>query len=113
MAGHIVPARTYFLVFAALVVLTAVTTAVAFVDLGPLNTVVALAIAVCKACLVVLFFMHVKYAPGLTRVVVVTGFLWLALLIGISLSDVVTRPWTPIPQGWQTSSASPSPANQP
>jgi|SRR5689334_12772432 cytochrome c oxidase subunit 4 len=103
MAHHIVPKKVYFLVFATLIALTALTTAVAFTDLGAMNTVAALAIAVCKAALVVLFFMHVKYSPGLTRVVIVAAFFWLAILIALTLSDVFTRNWTPNPSGWQSS----------
>ena len=59
---HIVPLRTYYLIFLTLIVCTAITVAVAFVDLGPMNVVVAMTIAVLKATLVVLFFMHVKYS---------------------------------------------------
>jgi cytochrome c oxidase subunit 4 len=77
-------------------VLTATTTAVSFVDLGPWNTVVALAIAFFKATLVVLFFMHVKYSPRLTQVTVGGGLLWLAILILITLSDFMTRGWLPV-----------------
>ena len=77
-------------------VLTATTTAVSFVDLGPWNTVVALAIAFLKATLVVLFFMHVKYSPRLTQITVGGGLLWLAILILITLSDFMTRGWLPV-----------------
>jgi cytochrome c oxidase subunit 4 len=63
MTNHVVPPRVYLAVFAALLVLTATTTAVAFVDLGVMNVVVMLAIAIVKAVLVVLFFMHVRYSP--------------------------------------------------
>ena len=88
----------YFAVFAALLVLTAITTAVAFVDLGPWNTVVALGIAFLKATLVALFFMHVKYSPRLTQVVVAGGIFWLAILIVLTLSDFMTRGWLPVLQ---------------
>jgi cytochrome c oxidase subunit IV len=103
MQGHVVPKKIYFLVFFALIALTALTTAVAFKDLGPMNTVAALAIAVCKATLVILFFMHVKYSPGLSRLVIVAAFFWLAILIALTLTDVFTRNWTPNPGGWQSS----------
>ena len=103
MHGHIVAKSVYFLVFFTLLALTALTTAIAFVDLGAMNTVAALAIAVTKATLVVLFFMHVKYSSGLTRIVVVAGFFWLAILLALTLSDFFTRSWTPIPSGWQSS----------
>ncbi len=106
MAGHVVSRKTYFLVFAALMGLTAVTTGAAFMDLGAWNTVVALAIAVTKMLLVILFFMHVRYSSQLTKVIVVAAFLWLAILLTLSLSDVFTRGWTPIPSGWETPAAS-------
>jgi len=104
MSQHIVSPRLYFLVFAALLALTGLTTGVAFIDLGAYNTVAALAIAVTKALLVILFFMHVRYSPHLTRIVVVAGFFWLAILITLTLSDFRTRRWTPSPSGWETSS---------
>jgi cytochrome c oxidase subunit 4 len=93
MSQHVVPRKVYFAVFAALLVLTATTTAVSFVDLGPWNSVVALAIAFVKATLVVLFFMHVKYSPRLTQVVIAGGLFWLAIMIALTLSDFMTRGW--------------------
>jgi cytochrome c oxidase subunit 4 len=96
LSEHVVPRSVYFLVFGALMVLTATTTAVSFVDLGPWNTVVALGIAFLKATLVVLFFMHVKYSPRLTQITVGGGLLWLAILIFITLSDFMTRGWLPV-----------------
>ena len=91
MAEHITPIRTYLAVFFALMVLTAVTVWVAFIDLGPLNDIVAMAIAVSKATLVILWFMHVKGSTRMTKLTVVSGFLWLAILIVITLSDYFTR----------------------
>jgi cytochrome c oxidase subunit 4 len=96
MSEHVVPRKAYFAVFAALMVLTATTTAISFLDLGPWNTVVALGIAFFKATLVVLFFMHVKYSPRLTQVTIAGGLFWLAILIGITLSDFMTRGWLPV-----------------
>lgn len=96
MSEHVVPRKVYYAVFAALLVLTAITTAVAFVDLGPWNTVVALGIAFLKATLVALFFMHVKYSPRLTQVIVAGGLFWLAILIVLTLSDFVSRGWLPV-----------------
>ena len=98
--GHVVPVGIYLGVFLALIVLTGVTTGVAYIDLGVMNTVVALAIAVVKMLLVVLFFMHVKYSPGLTRLVIIAGFFWLAILIAFTLSDELTRHWSPAPGPW-------------
>jgi cytochrome c oxidase subunit IV len=100
MSGHIVPVRTYVGVFLALLALTALTTAVAFYDLGKWNTVAALAIAVTKMLLVILFFMHLKYSSGLTRVVLLAGFFWLAILVALTLSDELTRNWTAPPHAW-------------
>ncbi len=94
MSEHIVSKTIYFLIFGALMVLTVVTYLVALVDLGALNVVVALAVAVTKAVLVVLFFMHVRYSNRLTKIVVISGFFWLALLITLTLSDYFTRPGT-------------------
>jgi cytochrome c oxidase subunit IV len=100
-ADHVVPVRTYVLVFLALMAGTALTTAVAYIDLGRWNTVVALAIATTKMMLVVLFFMHVKYATGLTRVIILAGFFWLGIMITLSCSDELTRHWEIVPQSWQ------------
>ena len=102
MSEHVVPVRVYLAVFGSLIALTLLTTGVAFIDLGPMNTVVALAIAVTKMLLVILFFMHVKYSPGLTKLVILAGFFWLAILVAISLADILTRPWTPDGQPWST-----------
>jgi len=100
-SGHVVvPVSVYVGVFLALMVLTALTTGVAYIDLGRWNTVVALAIAVVKMSLVVLFFMHVKYAHGLTKVVILAGFFWLGIMIALSLSDELTRVWEINPQPW-------------
>jgi cytochrome c oxidase subunit 4 len=88
---HIVPVRVYVMIFAALVVGTVLTVAVAGVDLGWLNTPVALAIAISKASLVVLFFMHVKYSPRLIKLTAVAGFLWLMIMVTFTLSDYLTR----------------------
>jgi len=93
MAQHIVPRKSYLAVFAALMVMTATTTAVAFTDLGPWNTVVALGIAFAKATLVALIFMHVKYSPRLTQVVIGGGLFWLAILLALTLSDFLSRSW--------------------
>ena len=86
----------YVAVFAALVVLTAITVAVSYVDLGPASVVVALAIASLKALLVLLFFMHLRESSGLTWVVALGGFFWLGILITLTMSDVLTRGWLPV-----------------
>jgi cytochrome c oxidase subunit IV len=84
---------TYILVFVALLILAALTTGMAYINLGEFNTVVALAIAAIKMSLVGLFFMHLWYSPGLTRIVVLAGFFWLALMISFTLADVFSRSW--------------------
>ena len=97
MTEHIDSVKTYALVFAGLILLTVVTTAVAFVDLGPFSVVVALVIAVCKMLLVALFFMHVRHSHGVMRLVVLGGFVWLGILIMLTMSDVASRGWVGVP----------------
>jgi cytochrome c oxidase subunit 4 len=84
---------TYYVVFLLLMAGTAMTVAIAFVDLGPLNAVAALAIASAKATLVVLYFMHVRYSTRLTWVVVAGSLFWLGILLVLTLSDYLTRKW--------------------
>jgi len=96
MTHTIVPAKTYLLVFAALLALTALTVAAAYVDLGGghlhyLNAVAAISIAVAKALLVILYFMHLRYGSRLAGVFVAAGVFWLLILIVLVLSDVLTR----------------------
>jgi cytochrome c oxidase subunit 4 len=93
VSAHVVPKKTYYAVFGALMVLTFVTVAVSSIDLGPMNTVVALAIAGFKATMVVLFFMHVKYSTRLTKLAVLGGLYWLLILFALTLSDYLTRAW--------------------
>ena len=95
--AHVVPVGVNLAVFVALMLLTAVTTAAAFHDLGPLNNIVALGIATLKAALVVLFFMHVRYGTRLTPLVITAGLFWLAILIALSLTDYLTRGWLGVP----------------
>lgn len=83
--------RTYYIVFAALIVCTYVTWQIAYFDLGRLNTVAALAIAGFKAALVVWFFMHARDSARLTWVVAFGGLFWLFLLFALTASDYVTR----------------------
>jgi cytochrome c oxidase subunit IV len=99
--GHIVPLRVYFAIFGALMVLTATTVAVAYVDLGPLNLAVAMGIAILKATLVILYFMHVRYSGHMVKVYVAAGFLFLVIMLGITMSDYMTRGWIATPRGWQ------------
>ena len=83
--------KTYFLVFGALIFLTLVTTGAAYLDLGALNTPLALAIAIAKAFLVMAFFMHLRHSDYLTRVFAGAGLLWLLHLVIFVLSDYLTR----------------------
>ncbi len=92
MSAHISSVKSYVGIWLTLMVLTVVTAAVAFVDLGPLNTVVALVIASFKALLVVLFFMHVKYtSEKMTKAVIVSTLFFLFLLLVLSMADYGTR----------------------
>jgi len=93
MSPHVVPTRVYYLIFGILMFCTALTVGIAFVDLGPFNVVAALTIAVIKATLVVLFFMHVKYSTRLTWAVVAGSVFWLGILIALTMGDYLTRPW--------------------
>ncbi|HYT66324.1 MAG TPA: cytochrome C oxidase subunit IV family protein [Vicinamibacterales bacterium] len=93
MSGHVAPKRMYYAVFAALIVGTALTVAVAFVDLGAVNNILMLGIAMTKALLVVLFFMHVRWSTRLTWVVAASGFFWLLILFGLTMQDYMTRGW--------------------
>jgi cytochrome c oxidase subunit IV len=97
---HIVPVKVYITVWASLLLLTALTTGVAYIDLGTFNTVAALTIAVAKMLLVVLFFMHMKYTPGIPRIVMVAAIFWLAIMMSITLADELTRGWTPVAHSW-------------
>ena len=97
MSGHVSPLKVYFGVFGALMVLTVVTVVVAYVDLGAINTAVALGIASFKATLVILYFMHVKYASQLTKLIIVSGLFFLAILLTLTMSDYVSREWVAPP----------------
>jgi cytochrome c oxidase subunit IV len=88
---HHASARIYFLVFGALLALTALTVLAANVDLGSYHTVAALAIAGIKAGLVVLFFMHARDSGPLVRLIVLAALLGLAIMLGFTLCDFWTR----------------------
>jgi len=92
MSEHILSRKLYWTIWAILICLTFITAWVATIDLGPLNTIVALLIASGKALLVVLIFMHVKYtSEKLTRVVIISALFWLLILLGLSLTDYFVR----------------------
>ena len=88
---HVSPLSTYITIFIALMVLSAITVGAAFVNLGSLNPIVALAIAGLKATLVILFFMHVKYSSRLTKITVVLSFFFVAILFAETFMDYATR----------------------
>lgn len=98
---HVVPVSVYLIIFFALLIGTFITVAVSKYDLDaqilgktvPLNTVVALVIAAIKATLVVLYFMHIRYGPRLQWIFAAAGFMWLAILIVLTLADVASRNW--------------------
>lgn len=94
---RVTPVRTCLIIGGALLVLTLTTYIAAFVNLGPFNTLVALAIATIKAILIVLFFMHARYSTGITRIVIFAGLVWLTILIAGTMDDFITRGWLGIP----------------
>lgn len=107
MTHPAVPLRLYLGIFAALVLLTGLTVAVAFFDLGGgrlhyVNALVAITIAVSKALLVVLYFMHVRYSDRLTWIFVGAGVFWFVILIVLTLADYLSRGWFPVPGAWSS-----------
>ena len=93
MTGHVVSRSVYYAVSVALAVLLVLTVAASYVDLGTFNIVVAMAIAIAKAVLIVLFFMHVRYSPPLVRLAAVGGFVWLGIMLLLILADYAARGW--------------------
>ena len=95
MSEHVSSLTMYICIWLALLAGTVLTVIAAGIDLGPFNAVVALTIATIKATLVVLFFMHVKYAhERMTKVVIICALFWLAILLALSMADYATRLWT-------------------
>jgi cytochrome c oxidase subunit 4 len=93
MAEHLVSKKVYYAVFGTLMALTAITVAVAYIDLGPINTIAAIGIACFKAIIVVLYFMHVKFGTRLVKLTVIAGLYWMGILLTLTLSDYLTRGW--------------------
>ncbi|HLM55176.1 MAG TPA: cytochrome C oxidase subunit IV family protein [Pyrinomonadaceae bacterium] len=91
MSEHIVPRSTYFIIFAALLVGTAVTVFAARIDFGPMNDLIAMTIAVTKMSLVLLYFMHVRYSSRLIWVIVAAMFFWLVIMLTLTLADYGSR----------------------
>jgi len=90
---HVVPVKIYYGIFAILLAMTGITVAVAYVDLGRMNAVAALAIACFKALIVVLYFMHVKYSTRLIKLTVIAGLYWMGIIFALTLGDYLTRAW--------------------
>lgn len=90
---HVTPMWVYIAVFLALAIGTVLTWWISTIDLGWANTPIALVIATIKATLVILFFMHVIHSTRLTWVVIVSSFLWLAVLFVLTFADYLTRAW--------------------
>ena len=91
MSEHIVSPRVYITIFAALLLFTGVTVWAAFQNFHQFNIVIALVIASIKATLVVLYFMHARYSPKRTQLVIVCSVFWLAIMLTLTLSDYTTR----------------------
>ena len=92
MSEHIVSPKIYVTIFLALMAGTSLTVWAAFQNFGRFNIVIALAIATLKATLVVLYFMHARYSPKRTQLVIVAAVFWLAIMLTLTLSDYNTRP---------------------
>ena len=91
---HIVSPRLYIIIWLLLMVFTGLTVGAAEINFGILNPVIALGIAVTKATLVVLFFMHVKYSSKMTALVICVGLFFFLILVTLTLSDYISRSWT-------------------
>jgi cytochrome c oxidase subunit 4 len=100
-AEHHVPMTTYTIIIILLMVGLIITVIAAFIPLGELNMIVAMAIASVKALLVMLYFMHVKFASRLTKVFVAASFLWLAILFALTWPDYLSRGWLSNSRGWE------------
>jgi cytochrome c oxidase subunit 4 len=90
---HVVSPKVYGVIFGLLLFFTASTVGASYLELGTFNAVVALGIAVVKAVLVILFFMHVKYSSKLTKLTVAAGFFTFVVLITMTLTDYMSRAW--------------------
>ncbi len=90
---HIVTPLQYCIVFGALLIGTAITVGAAYFNMGPLNPIIALAIACTKAVIVILFFMHVKYQSRLIKMTVGAGFFTFLILVTMTMADYISRSW--------------------
>ncbi len=85
--------KHYALVAGALLALLAATIGVAYLDLGRFNTPAAMAISVAKAAIIIIYFMHLRAAHGLVRIMALIGFFWLAIMFALAFSDFGSRGW--------------------
>jgi cytochrome c oxidase subunit 4 len=90
------PAKIYWRTCAALMLLLALTWSIGYINLGMFNVVIALAIAVAKALLVALFFMHIKGSSRLLHLAMAVGVIWLVIMFSLTLGDYLTRGWVPL-----------------
>lgn len=86
-------AQSYLLTGFALLTFLALTISAAYMNLGPLNTIVAMSISVAKSALIVLFFMHLRYSKPIMWVFVAAGFFWLGIMLVLGMSDYMSRGW--------------------
>ena len=94
MSEHIVSRNVYITIFLTLMVGTSITVLAAFQDFpGPMNVIIAMTIAVVKATLVVLYFMHVRYSARLIWLIVAAALFWMGILFALTFSDYWTRSW--------------------
>jgi cytochrome c oxidase subunit 4 len=98
---HLVPPRTYLAVLAALMGLLALTIVAAFIDIdnwtkphglgSGWNTAIALTIGIIKGLLILLFFMHVRYGSRVTWAFSAAGFVWLMIMLSLTMTDYFSR----------------------
>ena len=105
--GPHISLRTYIVVFVLLMALLGVTVVAATLNLGAVALLIAMLIASAKSALVVLYFMHVRYASGLTKVFVMAAFIWLGILFTLTFGDYLTRGDMPMSEGWTKQTAIP------
>ena len=91
----------YLVIYVALMALLAATVGAAYLHLGNMTVVAAVAIAAVKACLIILYFMHIRFSGRTRWVFAVVGFLWLAILFSLAMTDYLSRGWLGVPKGWE------------
>ena len=101
MTETIVSKRTYLLVWGSLLILLAITVAVSYIRLGWFNPAAVVGIAIVKAVIIILFFMHVRYSSRVIWIFVCAGFFWLVIMFVLTMGDYLTRAYMPAPTIWQ------------